>query len=271
MAAKIYQIFYDEPTRGQVDSGFIPLDNTANLRPDWFEFWVILNYLRANTLEEGTWYGFLSPKFLLKTGFKSQVVNQLLSRHDDRDVAIFLHSWDQACYYRNPFEQGEHEHPGLLDSSQKFFQHIGVQVDLAAMVSPASRTVFSNFVIAKKTYWDSWRVWAEKFWDYVENSPERDTRLQTKTHYPDEPSGLPMKTFVQERFASVLLATHPFRVLYPDNSDLVKIFAQWSAVNGSVRAHLMSCDLLKCKYLETGDASFLDMYYKIRAYITRTR
>ncbi len=267
MQAKIYQIFYDAPTRGLVDKAFIPLDNTANLRPDWFEFWVILNYLRTHALEENTWYGFLSPKFSVKTGFNAQIVHQLLSSHDHRDVAIFSHSWDQTCYFRNPFEQGEQEHPGLLDISQKFLNAIGVQVDLATMVCPASRTVFSNFVIAKKGYWDQWRSWAEKFWDYVENTPERDPRLQTKTSYPSDPNGLPMKTFVQERFASVLLSTGQFSVIYPDISDRAYISKQWSTPDGTVRAHLMSCDLLKRKYLQTGDASFLEMYYKIRSSI----
>jgi hypothetical protein len=269
MPAKIYQIFYDETTRCQVDAAFIPLDNTANLRPDWFEFWVILNYLRSNTLEEGTWYGFLSPKFSLKTRFNAQVVHELLTSHDDKDVAIFPHSWDQACYYRNPFEQGEREHPGLLDISQNFFNHIGVQVDLAGMVSSASRTVFSNFVIAKKAYWVEWHAWAEKFWDYVENTPEQDPRLQTRTLYPDAPNGLPMKTFVQERFASVLLSNKKFRVLYPDISEKAFISRHWSTLDGAIRAHMMSCDLLKRKYLQTGDVSFLDMYYKIRSSITQ--
>jgi hypothetical protein len=40
-AINVFQIFYDDRSRRSLDGGFIPLDNTRNERPDWFEFWVI--------------------------------------------------------------------------------------------------------------------------------------------------------------------------------------------------------------------------------------
>jgi hypothetical protein len=46
----IYQIYYNIETQKKILPGFIPLDNTKNLRPDWFEFWVILNFLRKRTV-----------------------------------------------------------------------------------------------------------------------------------------------------------------------------------------------------------------------------
>ena len=66
-SANIYQIYYDEPSRQALDSGFIPLDNTDNLRPDWSELWVIRRFLLNTPLIEDQWYGFLSPKFTAKT------------------------------------------------------------------------------------------------------------------------------------------------------------------------------------------------------------
>ena len=46
----VYQIYYNEATFSQVMPGFIPLDNRENLRPDLYEFYVMLNYLRNNKL-----------------------------------------------------------------------------------------------------------------------------------------------------------------------------------------------------------------------------
>ena len=69
----IHQIFYDATSRAKIQPGFIPIDNTNSKHSDWFEFWVILNFLRNNTLEEGAWYGFLSPKFFEKTGKKFDI------------------------------------------------------------------------------------------------------------------------------------------------------------------------------------------------------
>ena len=67
----IFQIYYDDDSYDKLEMGFIPLDNSDG-RPDWYEFWAILNYLKNNKLEDGEWYGFLSPRFSEKTGFNSR-------------------------------------------------------------------------------------------------------------------------------------------------------------------------------------------------------
>ena len=55
----LYQIAYDSKTLKQVqDSGFLLLDNQANERPDWYEYWPIRQFLLAETLEEDAFYGF---------------------------------------------------------------------------------------------------------------------------------------------------------------------------------------------------------------------
>src|SRR5471030_756581 len=93
----IYQIYYDESSRRMLDTGFIPLDNTSNERPDWFEFWVIRRFLLNTPLQEGAWYGFFSPKFRIKTGLDS---NQVLGFFEHfaahTDVALFSPRWDQV-------------------------------------------------------------------------------------------------------------------------------------------------------------------------------
>ena len=63
MDKKIYQIYYDASSMAGLDPGFIPLDNSHAQRPDWFEFYPILNYINQTELKDGVWYGFLSPKF----------------------------------------------------------------------------------------------------------------------------------------------------------------------------------------------------------------
>ena len=110
----LHQIYYDEATKRDLLPGFIPLDNTSNDRPDWFEFWVILNFLRNNTLQENAWYGFVSPKFTHKTGLDANaVVRKITSEGDNADVLLCTVAWDQVAYFLNPWEQGEVVHPGI--------------------------------------------------------------------------------------------------------------------------------------------------------------
>ena len=72
----IYQIRYD--SRLELDPGFEVLDNSANERPDWFEYWPIRRFLLNEALDENAFYGFLSPKFKLKTGLNFDSVREFI-------------------------------------------------------------------------------------------------------------------------------------------------------------------------------------------------
>ena len=50
MASRVhaFQIFYNDATRAAVDPAFQPLDNSANERPDWYEYWPIRRFFHDN-------------------------------------------------------------------------------------------------------------------------------------------------------------------------------------------------------------------------------
>ncbi|MBT8530575.1 hypothetical protein G6708_06235 [Polynucleobacter paneuropaeus] len=257
----VYQIFYNNETQKKILSGFIPLDNTKNLRPDWFEFWVILNFLRNNTLDDDAWYGFLSPRFYEKTGFNSDFVIKAIENYGAlRNVALFSPGWDQLAYFLNPFEQGEAWHPGLMAASQDFLNKCQLEINLNTLVSDASSSVFSNYIIAKKEFWIQWRKIAEQFFEYVENNPEH----LVKTSYGSLGNQFPMKTFIQERLASMILSTNTFKVLSPDQSFSAPIFTRMFPDDIKTRRLLQACDLMKTKYRESKDEKYLEMYWRIR-------
>src|SRR5690349_5921280 len=105
----IHQIFYDDASQAQLEPGYLPLDNRANLRPDWYEFWSIRQFLLETPLQPGRWYGFFSPRFAEKTKLGSAEVLEFVRTIDGyADVALFSPYWDQIAYFQNPFEQGEY-------------------------------------------------------------------------------------------------------------------------------------------------------------------
>lgn len=262
----VYQIFYDQISKQSLDSGFIPLDNTSNERPDWFEFWVIRNFLKNHVLEKDAWYGFLSPKFREKTGFRSQVVLDMLEEFDAyADVALFSPAWDQLAYFLNPFEQGEVWHPGLLDLSQYFFNGIGFKVDLKSFVTHSTTSVFGNYIVAKPKFWREWLSLADKFFEFVEEcDASQASKFVQTTSYGSKFNQTPMKTFIQERFASVILAQGGFKVAAPDQSQCAPIFTRLFKDDSRTRRMLQACDLLKEKYSRTLEDEYLQMYQKIR-------
>lgn len=264
MSHKIFQIFYDEQSRASIAPDFIALDNMKNTRPDWYEFWPMINFLNSNYLEENTWYGFLSPKFEMKSGFSSSFVINVLEQYNQNfDVALFSGGWDQLSYFRNPFEQGEMWHPGLLELAQKFFNSINLNINLNSLVTYSSTSVFSNYIIAKKKYWSEWIKLANLFFDAVENN--KIFGIDNTTSYGSILNQAPMKTFIQERFPSIILSQGGYNVLSFDRSQSLSIFDRVFNTDISTRRHLQTCDLLKEKYCLTGNKEYLDMYYKIRS------
>jgi hypothetical protein len=260
----IHQIFYNEATRAAVAPGFIGLDNTANERPDWYEFWVMRNWLNAHPLEEGAWYGFLSPKFTEKTGYSSAAVLDVIAAHDAHgDVALFSMGWEQLAYFLNPFEQGEAWHPGLTAMSQRFFDMAGCKVDLESLVTHCGTSVFSNYVIAKPRYWRQWLALANRFFDLAED-PRGLPELGRNTSYGSVQNQAPMKTFIQERFSAVILSQGGFSVVAPDVSQTAPLFEQLFPGGAYTRRMLQACDLLKERFCATRDQDYLEIYYRIR-------
>lgn len=260
----VYQIYYDDKTRAEVEPGFKPIDNTHSLHPELFEFWVILKYLRENDLCDDTWYGFLSPKFNTKTGLTAQFVeNYLSSRDPSTEVCLFSPFWDQLAYFLNPWEQGEVWHPGLTIAAQDFMDWCQLGIDLRHIVSDAQTAVFSNYVIAKKQYWQAWKILAERFFAYLESLSSDSSALQQTTH--GARSRLyPMRTFIQERFPTLVLLMNQFAVEVPVQCSFAPIQPRLFAGSLSQRDAFLACDFMKQRFNETSEEEYLQMYWKIR-------
>jgi hypothetical protein len=272
-AAFVHQIFYDEVSRTGLGPGFIPLDNTANERPDWYELWPIRKFLHGTTLQPDAWYGFLSPRFSSKTGLTAQHVSAFLDALPDKtEVLLLSHSWDQIAYYQNVFEQGEAFHPGLVASTQAFLDASGIVFDAATSVSHSLSGVFSNYVIAKPRFWWRWRALADQLFDYAEHGTEPSAieLRNTRTLYGEVAAVARLAVFLQERLATLALMRETFDVVSFFPSDRGAIFTQLFGTAPETRGLLRECDLLKQRYTATGDVKYLAQYRARRAMIAYT-
>ena len=263
MAINIYQIYYDKQTYEMLDKGFLPLDNSNSPRPDWFEFWPNRKFLKETPLNEDSWYGFFSPKFVLKTGFTSTVIKDFINKNPAAEVALFTSTWDFIAYYKNAFEQGEVWHEHITQVAQMFFNVIGFQVDLDKMVHHSQNSVTSNYLIAKPRYWRRWLDLADKLEFVSESDTPLGSILRGDTTYG--PRKFAFKVFIQERLAPVILATEKYNVLVPDQSAYRPMFENLFYTNHRTRRTLQACDLLKELYCSSGDEDYLKTYEKLKA------
>lgn len=203
----VRQIYYNEETRSLCDPAFVPLDNTANPRPDWYELWPILQFFRQNPPQDGQWYGFLSPQFQKKLNMSGAQFLGFLSSLDGRpaDSVTVLKEWDQVTWFQNVFFQGEHHHKGLLSVSQAFLKQASWPLNLNEYMGHSANTVFSNYLVASARFWRLWVYLAESLVAMVEDSRHPlHAVLKAQTKYGAGQAG--RFVFLQERLSNIILA-----------------------------------------------------------------
>ena len=256
----IYQIFYDEASKSKLQKGFIPLDNSANSRPDWAEYWPIRNVLSNKSFNPDDYIGFLSPKFYEKTGCTSEYVLDGVSSAK-HSVYSFSPFFDQIALYFNSFEQGEGFHKGIYKAGNLFLKKIGANFELGNIVSDCSTCIFSNYFVARYDFWKIWFGWAEKLFEIAEGKEgELATLLGNYTMYQAKYNTHFLKVFLLERLVTLVLTSWNLQAAYMP--DLNKI--PFTLTAAKFLGEFLACDALKGQYLKTNKIIYLREFQNIR-------
>jgi len=266
--ARLFQICYDAQTRAEVDADFEPLENAASERPDWFEYWPIRGYLRNATLEEGTFYGFFSPRFYAKTHLRGAQVHEFLRSVDAADVVTFSpHPCHSACFI-NVFEQGEAFYPGIARTVAAFLREVDPAFDPDTFVTHSRNTVFSNYFVARPPFWRRWLDLCERLVAHAESpaSPLHAELIFRHEYRKEGGPAMPVqrKVFALERLVSYLLHVDRVKVVnYPPFS-----FPLSERFVGHL-PELAELDRLKLAFCDTGDPRHLYAYAALRGEVLR--
>jgi hypothetical protein len=253
-AMHIYQILTHYTSRQDLDPGFGVLDNSANERPDWFEYWPIRKFLLGEALDENAFYGFLSPKFRLKTNLSAAAVRDFTMAADSAaDVILFSPSIHNSAYYWNVFDHGESEHPGLKHVATQLLERLDLPHDLDSLVSDSRNTVYSNYFIAKPRFWRAWLAVNEKIFAIAEAPADAlGHALRSPTAYRGG-SDVQMKVFIMERVATLLLTV--------DRSFTARARDPFAAHSRLYKLPVaLVCDALKIAYATQGRAQYRDVF-----------
>ena len=254
----IYQILNHYTAREDLDPGFGVLDNSANERPDWYEYWPMRKFLLGEALHEDAYYGFLSPKFGHKTNLTAAAVGEIIGRAADApDIFLFSPSIHNSAYFLNVFEHGESEHPGLAAVASRFLARLDPAATLDGLVSDSRNTVHSNYFVAKPKFWRAWLAVNERLFAIAESADDPlGAELRALTAYRGG-SDVQMKIFVMERMATwILTRDHTFSAYARDP------FAARSRIYKLPLAVI--CDALKIAYTTQGRRQYRDVFYLVR-------
>lgn len=257
----IYQIYYSEQTQRDYDRGFIGLDNLANERPDWSEYWPIRNYLLNNSLNEDDFYGFFSPKFKEKTKLDASTAHEFVRKHADKaDVILFSPFFDHSAFSQNLFEHAFVVHNDIMDAIQGSVDMIVPGLDLKTLVMDSRNIVFCNYFVAKPAFWKVWFESCERIFSVAEeNRTTLGKKLNAATSHGEK---LALnKVFVIERVASLLLSTqYHWRVKAYNPATL-----PWTEAHMSRHpSELIQLDALKMARASQGYAEYILQFSKIR-------
>jgi hypothetical protein len=241
----VFQILNHYTARAALDSGFGVVDNSANERPDWFEYWPMRKFLLTQTLDESAFYGFLSPKFKEKTNMTSAQVYEFMRQCDSRtEVVLFSPSIHTGAHYLNVFEHGDAVHPGLLGASKQLLARLKIDADLDELITDSRNTVYSNYFIAKPRFWRAWLAINEQMFSIAETY-RGSSQVQ-------------MKIFVMERIATLILAT--------DASFIAAVRNPFIARKRIYKLPLaIVSDALKIAYRTQGFSQYKDVFLLVRA------
>jgi hypothetical protein len=250
----IYQIRSYYTKKEDLDPSCLVLDNSANERPDWYEYWPIRKFLLNESLDETAFYGFLSPSFKAKTNLSSAAVRDFVNRKGGAaDIVIFSPSLHLTAYHWNVFEYGDFCHPGLLNLAAQFFKRIGQPTDLKDLVTHSLNEIYSNYMLAKPRFWRAWLAITEQLIAMAESPTDPlGAELRKRTSYRGRHDAQ-MKIFIMERIPTWILTRHPgfvarVRDPFAARSRLYKL-------PGAI-----VCDALKIAYATVGREQYKDVF-----------
>lgn len=269
MEASIHQIYYSEQTRAELDPGFQPLDNSANERPDWREYWPMRRFLLHSQLDPERYYGFFSPKFKQKTTLTATAVHDFIRQRDGAaDVISFSPFFDQMAFPLNIMELAIVEHD-CRETLAQCAALIAPQFRISGSVMSSLDTVYCNFFVAKPRFWAQWLNKCELVFDIAEEGlTPLGQALNRVVNYGAVTA--PAKVFVIERVASLLLWSEKQWVTQSYDAVLLPL-ASARLLEIASAPDLLVLDALKIAYAESGAERYLTLYSHFREKLIQRR
>ncbi len=208
MAIRIHQIYYADDQRRSLDPAFTPYDNRTNPRPEWREYHVFRTEWLAGRCQEGDVTGFLSWKFGVKTRVPGTAVVRFIAEHPGYEVYFVNPCRIEPQPFATIWQQAETHHPGILGLTQRIFDAVGIDLDLARFSQPREQVLFCNYWVGTQRFWDAYMAFCEPVYHHIETGlDEADRRLIWSR--ADRGIDSPYVPFIMERLFSTLLALRP--------------------------------------------------------------
>lgn len=204
---KIFQIYYKPELEQHCDPLFVPLDNTANPRPELREWDVWDRFHEQRLAENLDLWGYVSWKFREKTNLTGQQVFNHIISNPGHDVYLFNPCIVNEALFPNSWWQGDMWHQGISNIGNSFFAKLGYEdVDVLSILLDRNKTIFANYIVGNKKFWSRFMDFSRKLFTEADKDPEFKQQVfgAGLSNYAHDQS-LPMFTFLIERLVPTFI------------------------------------------------------------------
>lgn len=220
----LYQIWYDEQTKPDEQSGLLSFD--CRRKPEFLkrEIAHLIRFydeivINAN---DNDYFSLLSPRFFEKTGLTTNDITQFALNNPNHDIYLFNPYPMNTYLYLNVWEQGEEHHRGLKQLAQNLLNKSNIDFDISASHrNTINSTIYCNYWLASKKFFDDFITFIKKLDKVIDDMPnhEKEQYFQKTDYFRTTAIFYP---FIFERMLSLfLLINNQYQVLpyiYQPNS-----------------------------------------------------
>lgn len=209
MKLELYQIWHDQNSYPEDNSGLLPFDCRQNPEFDKRESAHLVRLydeVIQKSRPEG-YFGLLSPKFSDKSKISIKQVRQHIVDNPGYDIYLFNPFPSLVYQSLNVWTQGECRHNGIIDLAQNLFNEAKFSMDIKAKHRNSSKnTVYCNYWVASKEFFDDYIKVVRKLDSAIESMPYSDkNKYFSETTYCTSACFYP---FIFERVICSFLLLH---------------------------------------------------------------
>jgi len=227
MKLHLYQIWYDENTKPENDSGLLAFDCRNN--PEFLKR-EIAHLIRfydeiVQDADNDSYFALLSPRFGEKTGLTIEQVKNFVVQNPANDIFLFNPFPMHVYFDMNVWSSGEVQHEGLKELTQFLFQAANIKFDVYTKHrNTIFNTVYCNYWVASKEFLDGFIGFIKHLDLTIDRMPESErAKYFSDARYHTKASFYP---FIFERLISTfLLLNHHYKTkpfIFSEDSQLVK-------------------------------------------------
>ncbi len=231
MAIQVHQIFYMDSQKGLLDPSFRPFDNAQAIFPYNYEFGVIYKSSGQQPLTTDELRGFVSWKFGAKTGVDGARFKNFIEANPGYDV-YSINPFPGFSFFRSVWQQGDFFHPGMMALAQRAMDNSGYHLNLQQIENDSTDTLYCNFWVGNKKFWQMFMDFSGPLWKYFENEASAEERKMYAAP-ADNLSNAPYSAYLFERLYSTFMATPKAKaeirsIIYP--YSLAELRRKYSAL-----------------------------------------